>query len=432
MANKKINDLTLAVGALLDTMQLETDIGGVTANRITLLQLKSYVHIDTAVETVTGDLVDNSDPANPVINQSALGAFAQTALKVKGASANALTIKPNETLSAARTLNIIINNADRTINIAGDVIAGGAITFAGAYAFTGTLTAATSVTFPTSGTLVNDAIATLSSLTSIGTITTGTWSATTIAANKGGTGVANNAASTWTISGNFGTTITVTGTTAVTFPTTGTLTTLATVVSTANIYTAPQSGTSTTLTDSGTIAVDMSTTNEFNIVLGGNRTLGVPTNPPTATARRTGTIDVRQDITGTRTLAYAWPYVFPGGVAPVLSTGKLVHDQLYYRVNNYATAAVTVTIAAPGVMTWTAHGLVSGQRIQLSTTGALPTGLVAATTYWVTVIDANTFNLSTSLANAQAATFITTTGSQSGVHTAVNFSITIANNLGLA
>lgn len=43
----------------------------------------------------------------------------------------------------------------------------------------------------------------------------------------GGTGVANNSASTLTISGNFGTTITVTGATSVTLPTTGTLATLA-------------------------------------------------------------------------------------------------------------------------------------------------------------------------------------------------------------
>ena len=44
---------------------------------------------------------------------------------------------------------------------------------------------------------------------------------------QGGTGVANNAASTLTISGAFGTTFTVSATTAVTLPTTGTLATLA-------------------------------------------------------------------------------------------------------------------------------------------------------------------------------------------------------------
>lgn len=197
----------------------------------------------------------------------------------------------------------------------------------------------------------------------------------------------------------------------------------------ANTWTAGQRGAFVTLTDANTVAVDLSLANNFNLTLGGSRTLGVPINP---VAGQTGVITVRQDITGSRTLAYTWPYMFPGGTAPTLSTGKLVLDQLYYSVNSYSTSAVTVTIAAPGVMTWTAHGLVSGQRIQLTTTGALPTGLSTATTYWITVIDANTFNLSTSLANAQAATFITTSGSQSGVHTATNFSITISNNLGIA
>lgn len=195
----------------------------------------------------------------------------------------------------------------------------------------------------------------------------------------------------------------------------------------AAIWTKSQGGAFNILTDASTVAVDLSLPN-FNLTLGGNRTLGVPTN---VAAGQGGIINVRQDITGSRTLAYAWPYQFAYGQTPVLSTAKLAFDQLYFSVNSYATSAVTVTIAAPGVMTWTAHGLVSGQRIQLTTTGALPTGLAINTTYWVTVINANTFNLSTSLANAQAATFITTTGSQSGVHTAVNMSITLILNPGM-
>jgi hypothetical protein len=50
---------------------------------------------------------------------------------------------------------------------------------------------------------------------------------TTLGADKGGTGVANNAASTLTIAGNYATTLTVSNTTGVTLPTTGTLATLA-------------------------------------------------------------------------------------------------------------------------------------------------------------------------------------------------------------
>jgi hypothetical protein len=60
-----------------------------------------------------------------------------------------------------------------------------------------------------------------------GSITSATWNGNAIAANRGGTGIANNVASTITISGAFGTTLTVSGTTAVTLPTSGTLATLA-------------------------------------------------------------------------------------------------------------------------------------------------------------------------------------------------------------
>lgn len=199
-----------------------------------------------------------------------------------------------------------------------------------------------------------------------------------------------------------------------------------------NTFTGAQRGSSTVLVDASTIAIDLSLNNDFSVVLGGSRTLGFPSNMPTSLARQTGTIDVRQDSTGSRTLAYAWCYVFPGGTAPTLSTGKFVHDQLYYRVNSYATSTVTMTIATPCVITWLAHGLVSGQRVQFTTTGALPTGLSVSTTYWVNVISSDTFRVSSSLANLQAGTYIATSGTQVGVHTATNASITISNNLALS
>ena len=54
----------------------------------------------------------------------------------------------------------------------------------------------------------------------------------------------------------------------------------------------------------------------------------------------------------------------------------------------------TVTIASPAVFTSPAHGLAAGDILQLSTTGALPTGLTQNINYNVSVIDSNTFNLS--------------------------------------
>ena len=69
-----------------------------------------------------------------------------------------------------------------------------------------------------------------SSLTSVGTIGTGTWQATAIAGQYGGTGVANTGKTitlggNLTTSGTHNTTLTTTGNTTVTLPTTGTLAT---------------------------------------------------------------------------------------------------------------------------------------------------------------------------------------------------------------
>jgi len=76
----------------------------------------------------------------------------------------------------------------------------------------------------------------------------------------------------------------------------------------------------------------------------------------------------------------------------------------------------TVTIATPAVGTRNLHGLATGDTVELTTTGALPTGLTANTNYYVIYIDENTFNLATTLANALAGTKINTSDSQSGTH----------------
>jgi hypothetical protein len=64
-----------------------------------------------------------------------------------------------------------VANTDNTITVAGN------FSTSGAHALILTLTADTNVTLPISGTLVNSAVTTLSSLVSIGTISTGVWNA---------------------------------------------------------------------------------------------------------------------------------------------------------------------------------------------------------------------------------------------------------------
>ena len=83
------------------------------------------------------------------------------------------------------------------------------------------------------------------------------------------------------------------------------------------------------------------------------------------------------------------------------------------------TATVTITIASPGVITWTGHGLTGACPVVFTTTGALPTGLTASTVYWAvpSSITTNTFQVATSVANALAGTSINTSGSQSGTQT---------------
>jgi len=63
----------------------------------------------------------------------------------------------------------------------------------------------------------------------------------------------------------------------------------------------------TTLTDAATIATNAALGNLFRVTLGGNRTLGNPTNP--ADGQR-ATWELIQDGTGSRTLAYDTQFAF--------------------------------------------------------------------------------------------------------------------------
>lgn len=82
----------------------------------------------------------------------------------------------------------------------------------------------------------------------------------------------------------------------------------------------------------------------------------------------------------------------------------------------YISSTVTITIAAPGVVTWTGHGLSAGDPIRFTTSGTLPTGLAINTTYYVKqVLSANTFTVSLTVGGAA----ITTSGTQSGTQAAL-------------
>ena len=107
-------------------------------------------------------------------------------------------------------------------------------------------------------------------------------------------------------------------------------------------------------------------------------------------------------------------------VTPDTQRSTLVSDG----VNEIGVVA-TLTIATPCVITFTAHGLVANDTIQLTTTGALPTGLTINTLYYVITagLTANTFQISATLGGSA----INTSGTQSGVHSLFRSNVYVFN-----
>ena len=118
----------------------------------------------------------------------------------------------------------------------------------------------------------------------------------------------------------------------------------------------------------------------FRVTLGGNRTLGSPSNP---TDGQGIVFEVIQDGTGSRTLAYGGAYSFPASIGtPVLSTTPAYHDFLAFRYDSgtttwYCTGFVpqsvnaspyTVSQGGTGVASLTAYGLIAAGT---TTTGAV-------------------------------------------------------------
>ena len=94
----------------------------------------------------------------------------------------------------------------------------------------------------------------------------------------------------------------------------------------------------------------------------------------------------------------------------------------YMNVNAWAypgcfapNSVVTITIAAPAVIS-VPNTCIAGQEVQFNTTGALPTGLTAGTTYYI--ISAGLTGSAFEVSTAAGSTAVTTTGTQSGVQTA--------------
>lgn len=128
-----------------------------------------------------------------------------------------------------------------------------------------------------------------------------------IAPAQGGTGVANNAASTLAISGNFATTLTVTGATGVTLPTTGTLATWAGTETLTNKRITKRVGTTTS---SATPTINTDNYDEYGLTAQSGDITSFTTNL-TGTPNDGDVLTIR--ITGTAARAITWGAKFAGG-----------------------------------------------------------------------------------------------------------------------
>ena len=109
--------------------------------------------------------------------------------------------------------------------------------------------------------------------------------------------------------------------------------------------------------------------------------------------------------------------------AYVGKTGKLISrpGTVFSRSTKRNTTLVDLTFTTDHTTevftTSAAHGLVTGQAVQLTTTGTLPAGTSLATTYYVSVLSTTTFKLAIAITNAITGLTILITDNGSGIHT---------------
>ena len=118
--------------------------------------------------------------------------------------------------------------------------------------------------------------------------------------------------------------------------------------------------------------------------------------------------DTVLDVTAQTTTFYSeeitLDYISGYAIRHVITDGTTSAD-------TFLDANVTV---GTDTITMAAHGLTTGAKGQLTTSGTLPAGLSLATDYFVIVTDANDIQLATSLANATAGTQVDITAAAGG------------------
>jgi hypothetical protein len=134
----------------------------------------------------------------------------------------------------------------------------------------------------------------------------------------------------------------------------------------------------------------------------------IPTSPTITPAPAAITATATANMSNTIKGPYAAGIVYLNGSFYVLQKDI---------VTQTSSSVVTMNLSAPNpvVVTQVGHGLVAGTAVKFSTTGALPTGLIVGTTYYVVApVTPDSYSVSTVIQG----TPVQTSGTQSGVHTA--------------
>lgn len=110
-----------------------------------------------------------------------------------------------------------------------------------------------------------------------------------------------------------------------------------------------------------------------------------------------------------------------------VNAGVVTAPTVYSKAGASGTGSITKAVTTPGTastvnlttdrVTITAHGQVTGAKGQLTTSSALPTGLLTSTDYFIIVIDTNTVQFASSLVLAVAGTAIDLTNAGVGTQT---------------
>jgi len=113
-------------------------------------------------------------------------------------------------------------------------------------------------------------------------------------------------------------------------------------------------------------------------------------------------------------------------------------DRMYPSTGTYGYLAIlddllltnAVFTVATSILTFSAaNKLVTGSRVRITSTGAIPSGLLSATDYYAIKTSTTTFKLAATLTNAIAGTAITITDAGSGVLSASEQILTVADSL---